>query len=113
MEHKPRRRFLTVLAGTACALLAGRESRAAAADPFARLVAKLTGGAPVRAGRVELEMPRLADNGHSVPVGVVVERPRTAADHVRGSTLLSGPNPPPGRATGHRWPRACRPEVST
>ena len=51
MAHAQRRRFLTVLAGGACALLAGREARAAAADPFAPLIAKLTGGAPVRAGR--------------------------------------------------------------
>jgi sulfur-oxidizing protein SoxY len=113
MIEPPRRRFLTVLAGTACALLGGRESRAAAADPFAPLVAKVTGGAPVREGRVKLEIPRLADNGHSVPLRIVVASPMTAADHVRAVTLLSGRNPRPLMATFHLGPRAGRPEVAT
>ncbi len=113
MEHKPRRRFLSVLAGTACALLVRPEARAAAADPFVPLVAKLTGGAPLREGRVRLEMPRLADNGHSVPLRIVVASPMTAADHVRSITLLSGRNPRPLMATFHLGPRAGRPEVAT
>ena len=113
MEHAPRRRFLSVLAGTACALLAGREARAAAADPFAPLTGKLTGGSLVREGRVKLEIPRLADNGHSVPLRIVVDSPMTAASHVRSITLLSGRNPRPLMATFHLGPRAGRPEVAT
>jgi sulfur-oxidizing protein SoxY len=110
---RPRRRFLSLVAATAAALLGARESRAAAADPFAPLVAKLTGGAPLREGRVKLDMPRLADNGHSVPLRIVVESPMTAADHVRSITLLSGRNPRPLMATFHLGPRAGRPEVAT
>ena len=108
-----RRHFLSLIAGTAAAALGARESRAAAADPLAPLVAKLTGGAPVRAGRVRLEMPRLADNGHSVPLRIAVQSPMTAADHVRSITLLSGRNPRPLMATFHLGPRAGRPEVAT
>jgi sulfur-oxidizing protein SoxY len=106
-----RRYFLSLVAGTAAALLGGRKARAA--DVFAPLVAKLTGGAPLTEGRVKLEMPRLADNGHSVPLRIVVESPMTAAEHVRSITLLSGRNPRPLMATFHLGPRAGRPEVAT
>ena len=113
MIEPRRRRFLSVLAGGACALLVRRESRAAAADPFTPLIARIAGGAPVREGRVKLEIPRLADNGHSVPLRIVVASPMTAADHVRAITLLSGRNPRPLMATFHLGPRAGRPEVAT
>ena len=105
-----RRRFLSLAASSACSLLAGE---ARAADVFAPLVAKVTGGAPLNPGRVRLELPRLADNGHSVPLRIVVESPMTAADHVRSITLLSGRNPRPLMATFHLGPRAGRPQVAT
>jgi sulfur-oxidizing protein SoxY len=108
-----RRHFLSLVAGTAAAALAARDLHAASADPFAPLVAKLTGGAPLTEGRVKLEMPRLADNGHSVPLRIVVASPMTAADHVRSITLLSGRNPRPLMATFHLGQRAGRPEVAT
>ena len=108
-----RRHFLSIVTGAAAALVAGRDALAADADPFAPLVAKLTGGTPVREGRVKLELPRLADNGHSVPLRVVVASPMTEADHVRSVTLLSGRNPRPLMATFHLGPRAGRPEVAT
>jgi sulfur-oxidizing protein SoxY len=112
MDQPPRRRFLSVLAGAAAALLAGRAPRAGA-EPLEPLIAKITGGAPLNAGRVRLEIPRLADNGHSVPLKVRVESPMTAADHVRAITLLSERNPRPLMATFHLGPRAGRPEVAT
>lgn len=111
MTRTPRRRFLSALAAAGAAALAGRA--AGAQDPFAPLVAKITGGAPLREGRVKLEIPRLADNGHSVPLRVAVESPMTAADHVLSITLLSGRNPRPLMATFHLGPRAGRPEVAT
>ena len=108
-----RRRFISVLAGLAALpFLRGREARAAA-DSLAPLVEKLTGGAAVQEGRVTLDMPRLADNGHSVPLHLKVDSPMTAADHVRSITLLSERNPRPLMATFHLGPKAGRPEVIT
>jgi sulfur-oxidizing protein SoxY len=109
---KPRRQFLALVAGAAAApLFGGREARAA--ESLAPLVAKITGGAPLTEGRVKLDMPRLADNGHSVPLRIVVDSPMTAASHVRDITLISGRNPRPLMATFHLGPRAGRPEVAT
>jgi sulfur-oxidizing protein SoxY len=80
---------------------------------FAQALRRLTDGAPLREGRVRVDTPRLADNGHSVPLRVTVDSPMTAADHVRSLTLLSERNPRPLIATFHLGPRAGRAEVAT
>jgi sulfur-oxidizing protein SoxY len=112
MPAPARRRFISFAAGLAAGLLPLRAARAQP-DPFDTLVPTVTGGAPVRVGRVTVDTPLLADNGHSVPVRVSVASPMTAADHVRSITLLSGRNPRPVVATFHLGPRAGRAEVAT
>jgi len=114
MLKRARRRFLSLLAGVAALpLLAARAASGQPADPFADLVRKITGGAAVKPGRVTVDTPRLADNGHSVPLSVSVESPMTAADHVRSITLLSPRNPRPLMATFHLDPAAGRAQVAT
>ena len=88
-------------------------SARAQAGAFAPLVQQVTGGAPVRAGRVTVDTPHLADNGHSVPLKVSVQSPMTAADHVRSVTLLSERNPRPVIATFYLGAKAGRAEVIT
>ena len=113
MDTPRRRRIITLLAGlVAVPLLPARVARAQP-DPFAPLVSQITGGAPVRPGRVTLDIPLLADNGNSVPLKVSVESPMTTADHVRSITLLSERNPRPVMATFHLGPKAGRAEVAT
>lgn len=56
---------------------------------------EITGGAAVRESRVKLDIPRLAENGHLVPLTVAVDSPMTAADYVRTLYLLSEKNPRP------------------
>jgi sulfur-oxidizing protein SoxY len=114
MLKRARRRFFSFLAGVAALpLLAARAASGQPADPFADLVRKITGGAAVKPGRVTVDTPRLADNGHSVPLSVSVESPMTAADHVRSITLLSPRNPRPLMATFHLDPAAGRAQVAT
>jgi sulfur-oxidizing protein SoxY len=113
MSASVRRRFVALLAGVAAAPLLPFRSARAQPDTFAALLEKVTGGAPVRAGRVKVDTPRLADNGHSVPLTVSVESPMTAADHVRSITLLSERNPRPLMATFHLGPKTGRAEVAT
>lgn len=56
---------------------------------------QFTRGATVSRGRIKLEIPFLAENGHLVPLKVSVESPMSAADHVRVIYLLSEKNPRP------------------
>lgn len=113
MAALARRRFISVMASLAAVPLLPRRDARAAIESLAPVVKKITGGAPLREGRVRLEIPRLADNGHSVPLKVTVESAMTASDHVRTITLLSERNPRPLMATFHLGPKAGRPEVAT
>ena len=113
MNTPVRRRFVALLAGLAAVPLLPIRAARAQADPFAALLEQVTGGATVRTGRVKVDTPRLADNGHSVPLTVSVESPMTAADHVRSITLLSERNPRPLMATFYLGPKAGRAEVAT
>jgi sulfur-oxidizing protein SoxY len=113
MNTPVRRRFVALLAGLAAVPLLPFRAARAQADPFAALLRQVTGGATVRPGRVSVDTPRLADNGHSVPLTVRVESPMTAADHVRSITLLSEKNPRPIMARFHLGPQAGRSEVTT
>jgi len=77
------------------------------------LVKSVTGGKSAQRGRVNLELPLLADNGNSVPMKVSVESPMTEADHVKTIRLLSERNPERAMAVFHLGPRAGVAEVSS
>ncbi len=74
---------------------------------------KLTGGAPVRAGRVTMEMPAIAENGNSIPFTLRVTSPMTRADHVKSVHIFAPRNPRPQVATFHFDPHAGKAEVTT
>lgn len=113
MTNGSRRRFLALAAATA---LAG-QSRLGGAQlvthDLAPLVAKVTGGAPAKEGRVAIELPRLADNGHSVPMKISVESPMTEREFVRTIHIISERNPRPMVAVFHLNPHCGRAEVAT
>jgi len=77
------------------------------------LLRELTRGAPVRTGRVVVDTPPLADNGHSVPLRIAVDSPMTAADHVRRITILAERNPRPLVASYALGPHSGRAEIAT
>jgi sulfur-oxidizing protein SoxY len=88
-------------------------AQTAVPDPFPQLARAITGGAPIRNGRVTIDTPRLADNGHSVPITVRVESAMTAQDHVRRITLVSESNPRPLIATFHLTAKSGKAEIIT
>ncbi len=103
-----RREFLAGLAGT----LASPGAALAQADPLDP-PAWVTNGAPVRKGKVKLELPQLADNGNSVPIRITVDSPMTAADHVKSIRLYSERNPVRNMANFYLGPRAGRAEINS
>lgn len=78
--------------------------------PFIEAV---TGGAPVRAGRITMEMPAIAENGNSIPFLLRVVSPMTANDHVKSVHIFAPRNPRPQVAVFHFGPHSPRAEVST
>ncbi len=77
------------------------------------MIAGFTRGAPVREGRVRLEIPPLADNGNAVPLRISVDSAMSAADYVQRITVLAEKNPRPVIATFYLGPRAGRALVAT
>ena len=113
MADRARRRFLAAAAAGAAmsqSLLARAQLVAQSLEP---VIAKVTGGAAVREGRVSLEIPRLADNGHAVPLKIAVASPMNEREFVRSIHILSERNPRPVIAAFHLNPTCGRAEVST
>lgn len=105
-----RRRFLFSCSALA---LAPALARAQSNPQRETLLREVSRGAPVRTGRVVVDTPPLADNGHSVPLRIAVESPMTAADHVRRITILAERNPRPVVASYALGPYSGRAEIAT
>jgi sulfur-oxidizing protein SoxY len=108
-----RRRFITAtLLGL---VLPGELRRAAEASPESAAAAMkaILGDAPLRAGKVTLEVPPIAENGNSVPLTVSVDSPMTATEHVRSLHIFAEQNPLPNVAHFFLGPRAGKAQVST
>ena len=82
-------------------------------EELATAVRVATGGAEVKAGRVKLTMPELAENGNAVALTVSVDSPMTAADHVKAIHIFGPENPLVTLARFHLGPRSGRAKVST
>ena len=70
-------------------------------------------GAPVREGRVSIDIAELVDNGNAVPLGVTVQSPMTAADHVVAIAVFNEKNPQRDVAIFRLGPRSGRAQVNT
>jgi sulfur-oxidizing protein SoxY len=89
--------------------------RPAAATPemMKDAVRAVIGEAPVKKGKVKLDLPPLVENGNSVPCAVAVESPMTAADHVKAIHIFNEKNPQPNVISVKLGPRAGRASFST
>lgn len=116
MNFSPTRRQFTGLLATA-AMTGALPLRAAEdssmPDALMQRAKAVVGNKTIRAGRVTVDTPRLADNGHSVPLVVRVESAMTNADFVRRIILVSESNPRPLIATFHLTPQSGRAEITT
>ena len=108
-----RRRDFVLLSLAALPLRAAAQEANAHIDPIDPYVWSFTKGRPVFPGRVRLELPQIAENGHSVSMTVRVPSPMTQADHVRAIHLIAQKNPIRDMASFYLGPRAGRAEVSS
>jgi sulfur-oxidizing protein SoxY len=102
-----------VLAGAGAGLIAIRTAAAETPGAVAAAIREAFGDVKVTPGRVALDLPSLAENGHSVPMTVTVESPMTAADHVTRIFLFSEKNPSTNVVRFHLGPRSGRARVQT
>jgi sulfur-oxidizing protein SoxY len=77
------------------------------------LVFSFTKGASVMPGRVRLELPTIADTGHSVPMSVLVESPMTENEYVKTVLVIADRNPVRDVCWFYLGPRAGKAEVTS
>src|SRR4029079_4254138 len=71
------RRALLAAAGALTAAALSRGAWSAAEWPAIPALASMLAGRALQAGRVHLDIPKLADNGNSVPLTITVDSPMT------------------------------------
>ena len=111
------RRDLLRIAGTGAfaalsmSLLPGLARADAAA--VAEAIKERIGDRMAAEGRITLELPQIAENGNTVPLGIEVDSPMTEDDHVTAVHLFAEKNPLPNVATIRFSPASGRAKAST
>jgi sulfur-oxidizing protein SoxY len=112
-----RRRVLSGAAmGTAAIAGAGIWPGAARAtrEEAMKAIAERTGTKdPQMSGKIELDVPEIAENGSTVPMGVRVDSPMSDADHVKAVHVMATKNPEPEIITFKFSPMSGRASAST
>ncbi len=88
---KQRRQLLKAGAALGAWLWVGNAT--ANSDELTAAIRSFAAGAPVKAGRVLLDIAPIVDNGNTVPLTVTVESPMTASDHVTAIAIFNERNP--------------------
>jgi sulfur-oxidizing protein SoxY len=111
-----RRTFLELTAGAAVAgampVVTVRSLHATPAT-LNSAIRNVVGEAPVRPGKVTLDIPPLVENGNTVPITVRVASPMTNKDYVKSIHVFNEKNPLPNVGNFHLGPSAGRAQVST
>ena len=111
------RRALLKAAGFGAVAVAGGAAFSGEAhatpDGAAKALAKLTGGASAKDGKVSMKLPEIAENGRTVPMTVSVDSPMTGDNYVKAIHIVAEGNPSPDMASFHLTPECGSAEVQT
>jgi sulfur-oxidizing protein SoxY len=89
------------------------DSARATPETLQAAIKNIVGEAPLRRGKVAIDVPPLVENGNTVPLTVSVESPMTAADHVKAIHVFNEKNPQPNVIGVKLSPRAGKAQFST
>ena len=116
-----RRQFvITVAAGSAAAaalVAAGARVAIAAEEPktIEEAIKRLLGDRELADGAkiISLDLPQIAENGNTVPLGIAIESPMTDEDYVKAVHIFADGNPRPDVASFHFTPANGVAQAST
>jgi len=89
------------------------EPASATPETMQRAIRQAVGEAPVKKGKVTLDVPTLVENGNSVALTIEVASPMTTQDYVKAIHVFNEKNPQPNVISVHLGPRAGRARIST
>ena len=105
--------YAVVLRGPITPAYAENIAPAYAENNAQELIRQFTGGKQPVQGKIELDLPDVAENGNSVRMAVWVESPMTERAHVTDVLVVADGNPRGGVATFHFSPASGVAEVKT
>jgi sulfur-oxidizing protein SoxY len=114
IEQTDRRTF--VLGASALAAFASFLASPALAQDAAAVDAmmkKFIGDAKPVAGKVNIDLPEIAENGNTVPYSITVDSPMSAADNVKALHVIATGNPQPDIASYEFTPMSGKASVSS
>jgi sulfur-oxidizing protein SoxY len=76
-------------------------------------IRNIVGEAPIRTGKVKLDIPPLLENGNTVPMTVSVASPMTADDYVKSIHIFNEKNPQPNIGNFYLNPSSGRARIAT
>ena len=116
-KSPPTRRAVVIAAAGAGALGAAPfllvRRAEATPDMMKAAIREVVGEAPVRKGRVTLDIPPLVENGNTIAMSVAVDSPMTEKDHVKAIHVFNEKNPQPDIISVHLGPRSGKATFST
>jgi sulfur-oxidizing protein SoxY len=104
---------LALIGGTGMSLLLAIKPTWATPAMMRAAIRKVIGEAPLRKGKVRLDLPPLIENGNAVPMTVSVDSPMTEADHVKAIHVFNEKNPQPNVLSIRLGPRAGKAAISS
>jgi sulfur-oxidizing protein SoxY len=108
-----RRQFLAATGAAAVFGAAfGPGAAFASADDVTGKIKELTGGAQLSEGKINIDLPQIAENGNTVPLTVSVDSPMTDQDHVQTVHVFADGNPAPEVVSFHFTPMSGKAECS-
>ena len=111
--NRDRRKLLTASASAAACVFFGSKQAIANVDQLNQIIKAFTGGKEPSGDGFELTMPEIAENGHSVPVSVLVDSSMNADDYLDSVMIVAQANPEPQVAVFHFSKHSGEAKVST
>src|ERR1700731_4646365 len=93
-ERKPGATRRAVVIGGFFATIATKPAQATP-EQMRAAIRNVVGNAPIRKGRVQLDVPPLVENGNTVSLVVEVDSAMTATDYVKTIRVFNERNPQP------------------
>ena len=115
MKHASttRRSFLRLTGGAAVIPIVTLRPIEATPAMLSAAIRNVVGEAPIRTGKVKLDIPPLVENGNTVPMTVSVTSPMTPEDYVKSIHVFNEKNPQPNMGNFYLTPSAGRAQIST
>ncbi|MDA9410727.1 MULTISPECIES: SoxY-related AACIE arm protein [unclassified Bradyrhizobium] len=108
-----RRQFLSLAGGVTVIRIVTLRPVEATPAMLSSAIRNIVGEAPIRTGKVKLDIPPLVENGNTVPMTVSVTSPMTADDYVKSIHVFNEKNPQPNIGTFYLSPSCGRAQIST